>query len=102
MDHLPNAHRMCRLREFQSTFYVGEFNRIGMVSGVIVFAEIGGCMEDDVSAFEIGRELGYVLNVSDEDASCRTSKSLLRLFFGPGQHPHLMTVLMKNTDQIVS
>jgi hypothetical protein len=51
-----------------------------MVSGVVVFAEIGGRMEDDVSAFEIRCELGYLLNVSDDDASCRTSKSLLRLF----------------------
>jgi len=93
---------MCRLREFHRPLYVGELNGIGMIPRGVVFAEIGGCMEDDISAFKTGRKLGYLPDVSDNDAGCQVSKRLLRFFFGSCKRPHLMASLMKSADQVVS
>jgi hypothetical protein len=93
---------MCRLREFHRTLYVGELNGNGMIPRGVVFAEIGGCMEEDVNAFKTGRKLGYLPDVSDDDAGCHVSKRLLRFLSGPGQCPYLMAGLMKNSDQVVS
>jgi hypothetical protein len=73
-----------------------------MIPKGVVFAEIGGCMEDDVNAFKIGRKLGHLPDVSGDDMSCPISKSLLRFLFGPGQCPYLMASLLKNTDQVDS
>jgi hypothetical protein len=40
-------------------------------------------------------KLGYLPDVSDDDAGCHVSKRLLRFFFGSRKRPHLMASLMK-------
>ncbi len=73
-----------------------------MIPGVVVFAEVGSGMEHYVYTFKVVSELRYVPDVPYDDTSGGVAKLSPRFFFGPGQRPHLMAGLKKNTDQIVS
>jgi hypothetical protein len=59
-------------------------------------------MKKHVSPSEIVSELGYVTDVSYDNASRGVTKFSLRLLFGPCQCPNLMARLQKSADQIVS
>jgi hypothetical protein len=73
-----------------------------MIPRGVVLAEIGGCVEDDVSPSKIVSELGYVPDVSYDYPSRGVSKFSPRFLFGPSQRPHLIARLQKSADQIVS
>jgi len=44
-------------------------------------------MEDDVSAFKTGRKLGYLPDVSDDDAGCPRLQAFAALFLSTLQAP---------------
>ncbi len=73
-----------------------------MIPRVVVLAEIGGCVEDDVDLSKVVGELGYVPDVSYDYGSRGVSKFSLRFFFGPSQRPHFVSGPQKSADQIVS
>jgi hypothetical protein len=59
-------------------------------------------MKEDVSPPEVVSELGYVTDVSYNNASRCVSEFSARLFFRPSQCLHLVAGLQKRANQIVS
>jgi hypothetical protein len=102
VNHLSDTHCVRRLSEFQRASYVCPFDDTGMIPQGVVFAEISGCVEDNVNTFQIVSEPGYVADVSYDYASCGITKLSPRFFFGSCQRPNFMACLQKSADQIVS
>jgi hypothetical protein len=73
-----------------------------MVTRLIVVTEEGCGVEQNITSVQLSRKATYILHISRDNAYRHASEQLLRLLARPGECFNFVSLLNKQTHQVVA